>query len=99
MDLFVWEDEESNIIRFQLCYAKGQDEHAFTWQHPDRYSHHKIDDGEQKGFGHKGSPILVPDGQFDARQLEKQFVSKSPALDQGLVRFVCRKLDQWRSSQ
>ncbi|MBT8047084.1 MAG: hypothetical protein HKN57_12880 [Xanthomonadales bacterium] len=99
VDLFVWEDADANIAGFQLCYGKGSDEHAFTWQKSKGYTHHKIDDGEDVVIGHKSSPILVPDGQFDPSALSQYFISKSKKLDSNITRFICEKLTEYEKEK
>lgn len=64
-DLFVWLDGSGNINRFQICYNKGHNEHALTWVRNSGFTHHAVDDGEEKVMKMKKSPILIQDGQID----------------------------------
>ena len=92
LDLYIWEDNAGIIIRFQLCYGKGNDEHAFTWHNSGSWTHHKVDDGEAVGQNYKSSPILIPDGKFDPSSLAKTFMDNSMNIDPDLSAFVCNKL-------
>lgn len=59
VDLFVWLDNDNVIERFQLCYDKFINEHAFTWSKHNGYNHYIVSDGEDSDFFSKTSPILI----------------------------------------
>jgi len=92
LDLIVWEDDDGNISKFQLCYGKGKDEQAFTWRNSGSYTHDRIDDGEDVVLGHKNSPILVPDGKFSPAALVQIFIARSHNVDSKISEFICEKL-------
>jgi hypothetical protein len=92
LDLYIWEDDAGSITRFQLCYGKGNDEHAFTWLNSGSWTHHKVDDGEAVGQNYKSSPILIPDGRFDPSSLAKTFMNNSKNIDPDFSTFVFNKL-------
>lgn len=92
MDLIIWEDENGNVRKFQLCYGKGVDEHAFTWRNSNSYTHNRVDDGEDVNMGHKNSPILVPDGKFNPAELAQKFFANSHEIDSKISEFVRREL-------
>ena len=94
-DLIIWQDDGGNISGFQLCYAKGIDEHAFTWKSSGGYTHHKVDDGEGPDIEHKRSPILVPDGDFNPSALVEKFLEGSIMIDPKISQFVCEKLHEF----
>jgi hypothetical protein len=94
-DLFVWLDEEDQIMRFQLTYAKNRDEHSLTWKRESGYVHDRIDDGEERPGRYKGSPILVADGAFDYRAVVERFKQESAKIERRIATFVIDKLLQY----
>ena len=92
MDLIVWIDEKGSIAKFQLCYDKNFSEHALTWNKSAGFQHNKVDDGEGRAGKHKGSPILVPDGQFDTNIIADKFRNNSKSIDNEICEFVYEKL-------
>jgi hypothetical protein len=91
-DLVVWYDDQDQPSGFQLCYGKPQHERALTWNAPASYDHTAVDDGEDRPFRYKSTPILVPDGTFDAASVSEAFLRESAALPPDIVALVVAKL-------
>lgn len=91
-DLIVWLGEGDAAVGFQLCYDKDAAEHALTWQPQSGFSHMAVDSGEALEGGHKGTPILVPDGHYDAGHIFRAFESEASTLPKELSEFVAAKL-------
>jgi hypothetical protein len=91
-DLFVWQDESEKIVSFQLCYGKPQDEHALTWMSPSIYYHQRVDDGENKPGKSKSTPVLLPDGMFEAPSIARRFQEESKEIDTSVSEFIHRKI-------
>lgn len=96
-DLIVWYDDANAPTGFQLCYDKEYAEHALTCQLPNHYSHAAIDGGEGSMGGHKGSPILVADGQFNIATVMNRFRRESAKLPADLAALVLLKLEEYPS--
>lgn len=99
-DLIVWYEGEE-IVGFQLCYDKGNDEHALTWRPSSGFSHNRIDDGEIP-YAAKMTPILVADGVFDKDEIAERFRNAARKIEYEIVDLVYRKLKEFpakRSSQ
>ncbi len=94
-DLIVWFDDEENIIGFQLCYDISQKHRALTWRQGKGFSHHKVDDGENRPGKMKASPILVSDGVFDYAKIAESFRKKSLEIDEDVSRFVYNKIMEY----
>jgi hypothetical protein len=92
MDLIVWYGENDFPVGFQLCYGKGDAERALTWNAPRDYSHMAIDDGEGRWFHYKATPILIPDGRFDASSVCESFILESVELPRAIIDLVVVKL-------
>ncbi len=92
MDLFVWINAKGIITRFQLCYNKNYSEHALTWKEEIGFQHNKVDDGEGRTGRHKGTPILVQDGQFDSDSIAQQFKINPKTIDTKIHEFIFEKL-------
>jgi hypothetical protein len=90
-DLIVWFADDSTIWGFQLCYDRGRSERAFTWTSAAGYSHDRIDDGEDSPTKNR-SPILVPDGTFDAPAILTRLIGSSATRDRGVRKFVMEKI-------
>ena len=54
--------------------------------------HMGIDDGEGRSLRYKATPILIPDGQFDASTVCEKFVLESAELPRDIVDLVVDKL-------
>lgn len=93
-DLIVWENENKDIVRFQLCYNKFKDEHAFVWNQQDGHSHLKVDDGEGVPDRYKMSPILIADGHFEREAISARFLEAGKDIDQNISQFVYSKLKE-----
>lgn len=94
-DLIVWSDDSGSPTAFQLCYDRPRTERALTWKPDLGFLHSVVDDGEDRGGGkHKGTPLLVPDGQFDANRVSEQFAQASVQLPPDIAEFVSTKLRQ-----
>ena len=68
MDLFLWLNEEGEIVSFQLTYDKPNSEKALLWNEEEGYSHLGVDDGLKPGK-HPGSPLFVEDGVIDPSKI------------------------------
>ncbi len=93
-DLFVWVDDDGQIEKFQICYNKGKDEHALSWNREQGFSHHAVDDGEQKVMKMKKSPILVQDGLVDAATINRIVTEQGCELPAFIYNFILHQLNQ-----
>lgn len=91
-DLIVWVDERDSPIGFQLCYDKETGERALTWKEASGYSHTAVDSGESRPAKYKETPILVADGELDARRILEDFRRQGSALPAEIVRLVEAKV-------
>lgn len=97
-DLIVWYERSNAIHGFQLCYGKPQWERALTWLKRTGFAHHEIDSGEESAkFNH--APILVPDGSFPAKEVEREFLRRSTQLPKSLRNFVASKISQFSAKR
>ena len=94
LDLFLWYDEEDTIIQFQICYDKGPEEQALTWHHEKGLMHHQVDDGENRSFRMKSTPIMVTSSEFDTSKISSKFQALAAELEYGIVSFVLSRLDE-----
>jgi len=95
-DLIVWQDADNDdILRFELCYGKNRDEHAFVWNQQSGHSHFKVDDGEDVSGKHKMSPIFMADGYFDRATITAKFLEAGKGIDQKISQFVYNKLKDY----
>ena len=92
MDLIVWFNPDNDIASFQLCYDKPFAEHALTWRKESGFLHNRVDDGEAKPGSPKGTPILVPDGEFNLNAIADKFMELAREIDTTITDFVVQKL-------
>jgi len=95
-DLIVWFEPDGGIWGFQLCYDRGYAPRALTWTKAKGYTHEGIDDGEGESGAHKGSPILVSDGLFDARSVGDRLAAASGALPAEISAVVLEKVRKFK---
>lgn len=91
-DLIVWIDPLGNTIGFQLCYHDGDGEKALTWMKDKGFSHRAVDDGEERGYRPKRTPILVPDGVFHMDHVLDLFQAASRDMDPAVAKLVIETL-------
>lgn len=98
MDLTVWFDSDGGILGFELCYDKGTGERAVRWGRERGFLHQQVDDGENRPGRYKATPILVPDGVFDAKKISRLFEASSRDIDPSLAGFIARLLRGYPAS-
>lgn len=100
-DLIVWyegADPSGPITGFQLCYDKSSRERALTWRRGTGFAHEKVDDGEGgHALAAKMSPILVPDGIFDAAGVAKRLAAHTAEMDSSVAAFVLETVEGYHS--
>ena len=97
-DLYVWQDDNREIIAFQLCYDKPHNEHALYWRHDRGFSHLRVDDGEGEN-GWCAAPILLADGIFDTKTVTQRFRALANDIPTTLADFVLDRLESYPSKQ
>ena len=90
-DLLVWFGENGEPVAFQLAYGKYRDEHAIRWKVGRGFVHNRVDDGEGESLG-KETPLLLPDGAFEAKRVLTQFLALSSEVPQEITGFVAARL-------
>jgi hypothetical protein len=92
-DLYVWYDDDEEVVQFQLCYDKGPEEKAFTWSRDHGVVQHGVDDGSQSGrFTVKGTPILTGREPVAISPLPRFFREHGRKLEHDLYKFVLARL-------
>ena len=99
MDVIIWIDENRSIKAFELYYDKNVNEHVLVWRDGSGFSHLAVDDGEQKPvLNHKETPILIPDGVFEADRIMRLFETTREDLPAELFKFVHHELGKLTAS-
>ncbi len=94
-DLVVWLDEREDIVGFQLCYDIVKGQRALTWHEETGFSHHRVDDGENRPGKLKATPILIPDGRFEYQEIAEKFKKESKNIEKWISKFVYKKLMEY----
>lgn len=92
-DLIVWLSDDGGFVGFELCYDKLYGEHSISWSETKGFRHMAVDDGEHRHGKHKASPVLVPDGFFDARRVHSAFAQVSASLPKDVSALVLQALE------
>ena len=93
LDLIVWCDSLGAPVAFQLCYDKGREERALTWEPATGLVHSAVDDGESgAGMRYKATPVLEPDGPLDIPRVAARFAASSDELPLDIAAFVRARL-------
>ena len=93
LDLIVWCDAGGAPVAFQLCYDKGRNERALTWEPSTGLSQSTVDDGESEpGLRYKATPVLAPDGALEVRRVAAHFDAASAGVPGEISDFVRKRL-------
>lgn len=92
-DLIVWVRDDESPEGFQFCYDKDTREHALTWSQGRGFIHTAVDPGDNPSR-HKGAPILMANGAFDATRILELFQAESRLLPTEFVTLVSGKIRQ-----
>lgn len=87
MDLFVWINDDDEVVSFQLTYDKPHAEKAITWSEEKGITHLGVDDGKRPGK-HPGSPLLVKDGVIKPLKIVSMLSKNSGDLDPSIKNFI-----------
>src|SRR3979409_985351 len=91
-DLFIWQDSDGALVRFQLCYDVELNERALVWSDPEGFYHDGVDHGDAMDDGPGQAPILVRDGKFDSGTVVPRFERGAARGAPALRDFVLAKL-------
>ena len=92
-DLFAWTDTAGEVIAFQLCYDRLKRERVLAWSEPRRFTHRRIDDGEELP-AQKMAPIMVADSLFEADGIAAEFDIRSAFIETRWRQFIRTKIDE-----
>ncbi len=91
-DLLVWLNAAQAIMGFELVYDKRRAPRALTWRADVGYSHHKVDDWDNRPGKPKAAAILLPDGPWDRHAIAEAFAHPSAHMDPAIAQFVRHKI-------
>ena len=94
MDLFIWFDDDDEIVSYQLTYDKPNAEKALTWSAEHGFSHTGVDDGTRPGK-HPGSPLLVANGAFEAAKILALLKENSGELHPSVTNFIVLGIEEY----
>jgi len=94
-DLYVWEDKNSKLIGFQLCYDKENKERALSYI-DGKFTHRGIDTGESSASANR-TPILVADGVFNKEDNLNKFIEESKSIDNIVAIYVIDMLREFKA--
>lgn len=94
MDLFVWVNENDEVVSYQLTYDKPHTEKALTWKKCEGFLHFDVDDGSRPGK-HPGSPLLKRDGKINAFKVVALLKKNSADLPPFLKQFIISSIENY----
>ena len=87
MDLFVWINDDNEVVSYQFTYHKPHAEKALTWKEEEGFLHLGVDDGSRPGK-HPGSPLLKKNGKFNPAKIVSLLKNKSGELEPSIKDFI-----------
>ena len=93
-DIFVWLDDDDEIISYQLTYNKPHGEKALVWSKEKGYSHLGVDDGSNPGK-HPGSPILVADSLVKPDKIVSMLKEDKGELTPWIKNFIISGIEEY----
>lgn len=94
MDIFVWFNDDDEIISYQIAYNKPHDEKALLWSKEKGYSHLGVDDGSNPGK-HPCSPLLVADGLVKPDQIVSMLKEDKGGLAPWIKNFIVSGIEEY----
>lgn len=86
-ELIFWLDEKQDVESFQLCYDRGRNERALTWNRAQGPRHLIVDQGESSPLKNR-TPVLHEGGSFDREDILSRFARASALLPEKIAKFV-----------
>ena len=93
MDLYIWQNEEDEIVSYQLTYDKPHAEKALVWKKDKGFSHLGVDDGQNPGK-HPGSPLFVEDGILVPSKIISGIMKYGDELDPTIKEFIVSGIEE-----
>ena len=98
MDLFIWLNDQDEVVSYQLSYDKPHAEKALTWQQGQGFAHVSVDDGSRPGK-YPASPLLSPEANFNAKKLLSLFKSNAGDMDSTIATFIVSSIENYYQKQ
>lgn len=92
-DLYIWQNEESEIIRFQFYFNKQTDEQMIEWKEAAGFWTGRVDEGDS-GVPFKSSPLLQETSDLDYEEALRQFEKYGNEIDPGVNKFVRDRIQE-----
>jgi len=86
-ELIFWLDDDQDVESFQLCYDRGRNERALTWNRTQGLRHLIVDQGENSPLKNR-TPILHERGSVDRGDILGRFTRASALLPERIAEFV-----------
>jgi hypothetical protein len=94
LELWVWLDEQRQVIGFELSYDLRGEGRAFRWLHDGGMRHYLVDDGEARGMK-KSIPVLRSGGAPVDRRIDEEFAGRCEKIDAEIARVVQARLQEY----
>lgn len=86
-DLFIWLNDDNEILSYQLTYNKPAKEKAMIWRKNSKVIHQKVDDGANT-LGHPMTPIIIDDTSFDPESVSDLIGNDTGELETWIADFI-----------
>lgn len=93
-DLIVWFNDDGTFRGFELCYDKKHVQRSLVWRQAGGFAHMAVDDGENRPGKYKQTPVLVPDGYFDAKRIHSAFTQQCLSLPKDVADYVLQTIEK-----
>lgn len=93
-DLFTWQNEQDEVMVFQLCYDRLGKERVIIWDNEQGFGHHCVDDGESSPNKNM-TPVFISVAKFSYDEVITPFIQESQSIDEIIRCFVTQKLIEY----
>ncbi|MCK5524778.1 MAG: hypothetical protein KAI83_16760 [Thiomargarita sp.] len=94
-DLFIWQNNIGQIISFQLCYDRLENERVISWDQERGFGHHRVDDGESSPYKNM-TPIFIKEGVFlSYNEVVPKLIQSGRQISQDITSFILQKLNEY----
>lgn len=92
VDLFVWQSAAHQIVHFQLCFDKSEDEKVVEWSIDQELRQARVDDGDTRHI-YKSAPVFRrSEEDIDIEDALFVFEGVALDLDPEIRRFISDRL-------
>jgi hypothetical protein len=98
-DVILWyKNNKKDLIGFQFCYSRNNNEKAFTWT--EQYTSNRLvsDTFFEKGVSHISTGILKGEGGHIPEEIIIRFKNESEIINEDIKELIIEKIEEYNKS-